>query len=219
MKQFNFSKVERLILKAVPEIILRVVIPRIKGFEFFKRTLDTQTPISFKMWYDQMIGGNGNSVYWPIHRTSHVGNAENIYCGIETCPGFSPGNYIQGIGKVYIGDYTQIGPNVGIISANHDLYDNRKHLPAHVKIGKYCWIGMGAIILPGVELGDFTIVGAGSVVTKSYLDGYAVIAGNPARVVKVLDKNKCIRHRSQSEYNGYVPSENFEKFRKSYLNV
>lgn len=219
MKQFNFSKVERLILKAVPEIILRLVVPRLSGFEFFKKTLDTQTPISFKMWYDQMVGGNGNSLYWPIHRTSHVGNAENIYCGIETCPGFSPGNYIQGVGKIYIGDYTQIGPNVGIISANHDLYDNRKHLPSHVKIGKYCWIGMGAIILPGVELGDFTIIGAGSVVTKSYIDGYVVLAGNPAKVVKLLDKNMCVRYRSSTEYNGYVPAERFEEFRKSHLNI
>lgn len=219
MKRYNFTRVERVILKMIPRIILRIIIPRLEGFEFFKKTLNTQTPITFKTWYEQMIDGHGSSLYWPIHASSQVGNAKNILCGVETCPGYSPGNYIQAIGKIYIGDYTQIGPNVGIISANHDLYDNRKHLPAHVRIGKYCWIGMGAIILPGVELGDFTIVAAGSIVTKSHLDGYAVLGGNPARVIKVLDRSKCVHHRSEFEYNGYIPSAEFEQFRKTYLNV
>ena len=73
-----------------------------------------------------------------------MGDPSNIFCGIETSPGLSPGNYIQGMGKTYIGDYTQIAPNVGIISANHELEDNRKHIIEDVYIGKYCWIGMGA---------------------------------------------------------------------------
>lgn len=55
-----------------------------------------------------------------------------------------------------------------------------------VIIGKKCWIGMNAIILPGVKLGDNTIVGAGSVVTKSFPDGNLVIAGNPAKIINKL---------------------------------
>jgi acetyltransferase-like isoleucine patch superfamily enzyme len=46
-------------------------------------------------------------------------------------------------------------------------------------------------VLPGVQLGDFTIVGAGAVVTKSFPEGYYVIAGNPARIVKSLNKAEC----------------------------
>src|SRR5690606_11364857 len=154
--------------------------------------------------------GHCSSAYWPVHHTSRVGNPKNILCGIESCPGYSPGNYIQAIGKVYIGDYTRIGPNVGIISANHDVYQNNKHDPSFVRVGSYCWIGMGAIILPSVELGDFTIVGAGAVVTKSFSEGYCVIAGNPARIVKTLDKDRCTRYRNKYEYHGYILAADFD---------
>ncbi|MFN6944458.1 MAG: acyltransferase [Cytophagaceae bacterium] len=171
-------------------------------------------------WFRQKILGYNREPYWPVHFTSTiVGDWRNVYCGIETCPGFSPGCYIQAIGKIYIGDYTQIAPNVGIISSNHALNDNRGQLPEIVKIGKYCWVGMGSMILPGVELGDYTVVGAGSVVTKSFPDGYCIIAGNPAKVIKVLNKDECVTHRSNIEYNGYIASNKFEDFRKRYLNV
>jgi acetyltransferase-like isoleucine patch superfamily enzyme len=53
------------------------------------------------------------------------------------------------------------------------------------------WVAMGAIILPGVKLGDFTTVGAGAIVTKSFPEGYCVIAGNPAKIIKHLDKEAC----------------------------
>ena len=49
---------------------------------------------------------------------------------------------------------------------------------------------MNSVILPGVVLGDHTVVGAGSIVTKSFEDGYCVIAGNPAKVIRTLDKEK-----------------------------
>jgi acetyltransferase-like isoleucine patch superfamily enzyme len=166
------------------------------------------------MWIRQKIFRKNNA-YFPIHKNSTVGGVKNIYAGIEVSPGYSPGCYIQGIGKIYIGDYTQIAPNVGIISANHDLYDNRKHIPSSVYIGQYCWIGMGAIILPGVVLGDYTIVGAGSIVTKSFPDGYCVIGGNPAKLIKKLSPNMCIFHKSKYEYNGYVKSSKFKKYLKN----
>lgn len=183
-------------------------------------TRDTQTPITRQMWFWQKVLGYNRHCYWPVHFTSIVnGSVQNVYCGIETCPGYSPGCYIQAIGKIYIGDYTQIAPNVGIISANHDLYDNRKHVPSEVRIGAYGWIGMNAMILPGVTLGDFTIVGAGATVTKSFEEGYCVLAGNPARVIRRLDPALCVRHRSAHEYNGYVRHAEFDVFRRRNLAV
>ena len=56
-----------------------------------------------------------------------------------------------------------------------------------VIIGEKCWIGMNCVVLPGVTLGDHTIVGAGAVVTKSFKDGYCVIAGNPAKKIKDIE--------------------------------
>ena len=215
----TLNKFERILFLIIPNFFLRRILPKLKKYHFFKDTINTQTPISFDLWYNQKVKGHCSGAYWPIHFTSLVSNPNNIYCGIETCPGYSPGNYIQAMGKIYIGDYTQIAPNVGIISANHDIYDNSKHIIKNVEIGKYCWIGMGAIIMPGVNLGDFTIVGAGAIVTKSFEDGYCVIGGNPAKVIKKMEKEKCISNKSLIEYNGYLEHKNFETYRKKYLNI
>jgi hypothetical protein len=208
------------ILFRIPTSIFYRVIAKTPIFHFVGNTMGTQTPIIFPYWFNQFVLRKNYGPYWPVHVTSCVsGDWRNIYCGIETCPGYSPGNYIQAIGKIYIGDYTQIAPNVGIISSNHDIFDNSKHIVSEVRIGAYGWIGMGAIILPGVVLGDFTVVAAGSVVTKSFTEGYVVIGGNPAKVIKKIDPEKCVRNRSKHEYNGYIPSHKFPKFRKEKLNV
>lgn len=86
---------------------------------------------------------------------------------------------------VIIGDRTQIGPGVQILTADHprDLATRETGLefgrPIH--IGRNVWIGGGALILPGVTIGDDAIVGAGSVVTRDVPAG-ATVMGNPARV-------------------------------------
>ena len=184
----------------------------------FYETRNTQTPITFSMWFSQKVLGRNYEAYWPIHKTSTVSGVRNIIAGVEVSPGMSPGCYIQGIGKIAIGDYTQIAPNVGIISANHELTDNRKHDVKSVKIGKYCWLGMGTVVLPGVVLGDYTVVAAGAIVSKSFPDGYCVIGGNPAKILKTLNKDECVEHKSKYEYCGYVKKKNFEKYAKQYLN-
>lgn len=216
----KLSKFELVLFRLLPNFILKKLVLMLPKYKFFQETADTQTPITFDLWYHQIVKRKNYGPYWPVHFTSTVSGWKNVYCGIETCPGYSPGNYIAAFhGKIYIGDYTQIAPNVGIIAANHDVYDNAKHLSNQVKIGNYCWIGMGAIILPGVELGDFCIVAAGAMVTKSFPEGYCVIGGNPAKKMKDLDPKKCIRNRSKFEYNGYIASHAFNQYRKKHLNV
>ncbi len=213
------NKFESVLFKLIPVYFLKKVLPKIERYHYFNGTINTQTPVIFEHWYNQFVKGHCASTYWQVHPTSIVTNPANVYCGVETCPGYSFGNYIQAIGKIYIGDYTQIAPNVGIISANHDLHDNRKHIVKNVHIGKYCWIGMGSVILPGVILGDYTIVAAGAIVSKSFPNGFCVIGGNPAKLIKELDKSKCIYHKSANEYNGYIKSELFEEYKLKYLNV
>ncbi len=142
------------------------------------------------------------NVPWAIHHTSTVHFPKNIIRGKNVFPGDSPGNFIDARNGLSIGDHTNLGPNIGIISSNHDFIDNSKYTTgSSISIGAFCWIGMGAVILPEVTLGDFTIVGAGAVVSKSFEQGYCVIAGNPAAIIKQLDKTLCEAHR-QSKYNG-----------------
>jgi acetyltransferase-like isoleucine patch superfamily enzyme len=173
------------------------------------------------MWFAQKIlniGGNRRA-YWPVHFTSKVYAPERIMVGVDAYPGYMGGCYIQGIGGIRIGDYTQIAPNVSIVSSNHDIYDSRKNHAKEISIGKYCWIGAGAIILPGVVLGDWTIVAAGAVVSKSFPNGKCVIGGVPAKEIKFLDESKCVAYEHSVKYNGYIAAAKFEKFRAKKLHI
>ena len=83
-----------------------------------------------------------------------------------------------------MGEGTIIAPGVKIVSANHSLENFANWDPAPpLRIGKRCWLGANAVVLPGVELGDNVIVAAGSVVTKSF-PANLIVGGVPARVLK-----------------------------------
>lgn len=88
---------------------------------------------------------------------------------------------------IYVGDYTQFGPHVTVATAGHpilpELREQGYQYNAPIHIGRNCWIGAGAILLPGVTLGDNVVVGAGSVVTKDLPDN-VVAVGNPCRVLR-----------------------------------
>ena len=92
-------------------------------WQAIRHTASYQVPITFDLWFNQFVLGNNRHVVWPVHASSTVLAPHNIYCGIETSPGYMSGCYIQGFGGIHFGDYTQIGPNVSVISANHDLTD------------------------------------------------------------------------------------------------
>lgn len=90
--------------------------------------------------------------------------------------------------RVTIGDFTLIGPAVQIYAATHpmDAAERRLHeLGKPVEIGSDAWIGGSAVICPGVTIGSKTVIGAGSVVTKS-IPGGVFAAGNPCRVIREL---------------------------------
>lgn len=213
------KKIKFLLLN--PFTLIGSILSRFSYFSFIRLTSDYQCRADFKMWFKQKILnlGDNKAAYWPVSPTSKIISPENILVGIDAYPGIMGGNYIQGMGGIFIGDYTQIAPNVAIISSNHDLFDSRKHINKPVKIGKYCWIGVGALIMPGVELGDFTIVGAGSVVTKSFKEGYSVIGGNTAKLIKLLDRKKCIPFENRHKFYGYIPSHKFEEYCKENLKI
>ena len=95
---------------------------------------------------------------------------------------------------ITIGDGTLIGPNVTIATAIHPedpkIRQTGYQYNLPVTIGKNVWIGSGAIILPGVKIGDDSIIGAGSVVTKDIPNG-VVAVGNPCRVLRQVRKDEA----------------------------
>ena len=88
---------------------------------------------------------------------------------------------------IYVGDCTMFGPNVVVATAGHpilpELREQQYQYNIPVRIGRNCWIGAGAIILPGITIGDNVVVGAGSVVTRDLPDS-VVAVGNPCRVLR-----------------------------------
>ena len=189
--------------------------PVIRSYSRFKQSITNK--VNFFNYLKFSAIGGGKKIYWPVHKSSEVTHPQNIYVGINSNAGTRPGCYLQGNGGIHIGNYVHFASNIGVISGNHDLYNQMKHETREVRIDDYCWIGMNVVILPGVHLGPRTIVGAGSVVTKSFPDGYCVIAGNPARMIKELDKGRYVPTKFTEEFYGYVPKERFKSFARKHL--
>ncbi len=90
---------------------------------------------------------------------------------------------------IYVGDYTMLGPNVTLATGGHpilpELREKAYQYNMPVRIGRNCWIGAGAVIVPGITIGDNTVIGAGSVVTKD-IPANVVAVGNPCRVLREI---------------------------------
>ena len=158
----------------------------LKGYYFEKKKMG---------WYWCLMGlpsriwVSNRKIPWPVDPRTLIANAKNIEFDINDIHIFqTPGCYWQDRDAIIVvGKGCYIAPNVGIITTNHNINDVSKHVPGKdVIIGEQSWIGMNAVILPGVELGPKTVVGAGSVVTHSFPKGNCVIAGNPAKIIKQL---------------------------------
>ena len=93
---------------------------------------------------------------------------------------------------IFVGDGTMFGPHVTIATAGHPIEPSLRarglqyNMPVH--IGCNCWLGAGVIIMPGVTIGDNTVIGAGSVVTKD-IPSNVVAVGNPCRVLRQVGEH------------------------------
>jgi maltose O-acetyltransferase len=128
----------------------------------------------------EMLAEVGEGAY--IRPPFHCDYGYNISLGRGVFLNFNC--VILDVVKVTIGDQTQIGPGVQILTADHprDPAQRRAGLEfgRPVTIGANVWIGGGAIILPGVAISDDAIIGAGAVVTRDVVAG-ATVVGNPAK--------------------------------------
>lgn len=146
-------------------------------------------------WYWCFIGipsrlwGANRKIPWPVNPRTIISNSENIVFNVDDIHVFqTPGCYWQNHNaKIIVGRNCHIAPNVGLITTNHDLHDLSKHVEGKdIVMGDNCWVGMNAMLLPGVILGPNTVVGAGAIVTHSFPEGHCVVAGNPAKQIKQL---------------------------------
>jgi acetyltransferase-like isoleucine patch superfamily enzyme len=103
-----------------------------------------------------------------------------------------------GHGSIEIGEDTQIGPGCLITTTDHDYHHTLETQFKSVSIGKGVWIGANVTILPGVSIGDFTVIGAGSVVMKN-IRPHCMALGVPARVVKLLCEPSTPVHSEKEE--------------------
>jgi acetyltransferase-like isoleucine patch superfamily enzyme len=141
----------------------------------------------------ELLGALGNSVilspvFWEYGK--HIEIGDNCFFNAECL-------FLDGA-PIRIGSRNAFGPRVQLLTAGHPIepevrsrhdaagaWIGANNINAPITIGSDCWIGAGTIICPGVEIGDGTTVGAGSVVTAS-LPTRVFAAGNPCRVIKEI---------------------------------
>jgi maltose O-acetyltransferase len=149
--------------------------------------MNQQGPLPFKVHQQlatQLFGKVGSCYIEPHFFCDYGYNIElgqNFYAN-HNC-------VILDAGKVSIGDDVLLGPGVQIYTVTHPLDAAQRKAGLEqghaVTIGNSVWIGGGAIILPGVNIGEGAVLAAGAVVTKD-VAAHVVVAGNPAQIIKTL---------------------------------
>ena len=131
--------------------------------------------------------GEGCYIEPPFHANwggHHVHFGNNVYANFNLT--------MVDDTHIYVGDCTMFGPNVTVATAGHPIDPELRakayqyNMPVH--IGKNCWFGAGVIVLPGVTIGDNTVIGAGSVVTKD-IPSNVVAVGNPCKVLRPINEH------------------------------
>ena len=114
----------------------------------------------------------------------HVHFGKNVYANFNLT--------LVDDGHIYVGDFVMFAPNVTVATAAHPIDPKLRkegmQFNSPVNIGNNVWIGSGALILPGTTIGDNSIIGAGSVVTKN-IPANVVAVGNPCKVLREISEH------------------------------
>lgn len=170
-----------------PAIMKKQVQAQLPMYEY-NRTLPTEADKRQKL-LKEMLGEVGAGCYIepPFHANfggRHVMFGDHVYANFNLT--------VVDDTYIYVGSHTMIGPNVTLASANHPILPELRkkgyqyNLPIH--IGQNCWLGAGVIVVPGVTIGDNTVVGAGAVVTRD-LPANVIAVGVPAKVLRKINNH------------------------------
>ncbi len=169
------------------EEIMKAQVKKLDRLYDFNQTRPTEMDKRNEL-LKEMFAEIGENCYIepPFHSNfggGHVHFGDGVYCNFNfTCVDDT---------HIYVGSYTMFGPNVTIATAGHPILPELRqkgyqyNMPVH--IGKNCWIGAGAVIMPGVTIGDNVVIGAGSVVTKD-IPSNVIAVGNPCKVLRKVGK-------------------------------
>uniref|UniRef100_A0ABX1N6B6 Acyltransferase n=1 Tax=Aromatoleum buckelii TaxID=200254 RepID=A0ABX1N6B6_9RHOO len=144
---------------------------------------------------DQALIVGDDSVIYPAVRLvlGDTGQCATTRLAIGSRVHINVGSYLSGEGGLVIEDDVLIGPHAKLLSAGHE-FDSGDFRVSHnglthgeLRVGAGAWIGAGAIVLQGITIGRGAVVGAGAVVTRDVPE-YAIVVGNPARLVRYRKK-------------------------------
>ena len=151
----------------------------------FNRTRPTELTLREKM-LREMFAEIGSDCYIepPLHSNwggKHVHFGKNVYANFNLT--------LVDDTHIYVGDYTMFAPHVTLATAGHpilpELREKIYQFNAPIHIGRNCWLGAGVVVLPGITIGDNSVIGAGSVVTKD-IPANVVAYGNPCKVIREI---------------------------------
>ena len=170
-----------------PEVFAfqRICMEKLYEYNLLRPSQQDQRDAMLKEMFAEI--GEGCYIEPPLHSNMgghHVHFGKNIYANYNLT--------LVDDTHIYVGDCTMFGPNVTIATAGHPIDPTLRqrglqyNMPVH--IGKNCWLGAGVSVMPGVTIGDNTVIGAGSVVTKDIPSG-VVAVGNPCRVLRQVGEH------------------------------
>ena len=143
----------------------------------------------------------------PIHANfglKHVHFGKNVFINFNS-------TFVDD-GEITIGDDVMVGPNVSFITASHPISPRlrKKKLQYNkpIRIGTNVWIGSNVVILPGVTIGDNSVIGAGAVVTKD-VPSNVVVVGNPSKILREITKEDDLYFDKKK-----IPEDILEKYLK-----
>lgn len=132
--------------------------------------------------------GQGTKIHAPFNSNwggMHLHLGDNVYINF--------GLSMVDDADIYIGSFTMLGPNVSLITTNHliapELRKEKRYqyiLPIHIK--ENCWLGANVTVLPGVTIGENSVIGAGSVVTHD-IPANVVAVGVPCKVLREINED------------------------------